>query len=221
MSIPARFGRLARAYCWMEYFSFGPYLQQCRRLRILEMMPCRRAVVYGDGDGRFLSELARRRPAMQVVAIDASQEMLRRAAQRMPASAPMRLVQADALTYEAAALPEAPFDLIVSHFFLDCFDEEQLTALLAQVNAAAAEGAKWMISEFAIPDRAGARQIGVVIVSALYLAFGVLTGLKARRLPDHGRVMREKGWRLEDRRTLLQGLLVSECWRRLPFAESG
>jgi ubiquinone/menaquinone biosynthesis C-methylase UbiE len=220
MSTPAKFGRLARTYRWMEYFSFGPYLQQCRRLRIPEMVRCRRAVVYGDGDGRFLSELVRQVPEMQVVAIDASQEMVRRAAQRLPPSkTAVRLVQADALAYEAAALPEAPFDLIVSHFFLDCIDEEELTTLLARVNAAAAEGAKWVISEFAIPDRPVARQVGWLVVSALYVAFGVLTGLKARRLPDHGRVMRETGWILEERWTLLRGLLASERWGRLSRSE--
>jgi hypothetical protein len=47
----------------------------------------------------------------------------------------------------------------------------------------------------------------------------LLTGLRTRRLPDHGRVMREAGWSLEDRRTLLEGLLISERWRRVLFSE--
>jgi hypothetical protein len=57
--------------------------------------------------------------------------------------------------------------------------------------------------------------LGRLVVGGLYLAFGLLTGLRTRRLPDHGRVMRESGWRLEDRRTLLLGLLASERWLRL------
>jgi ubiquinone/menaquinone biosynthesis C-methylase UbiE len=215
MSAPARFGHLARVYRWMEYLSFGPYLQQCRRLRIAEMTACRRALVYGDGDGRFLSELVRQVPAMQVVAVDASEEMLRCAAQRLPSKPEIRLEQADALAYQAAALPEAPFDLIVSHFFLDCFDEEELTELLARVNAAAAEGAMWVVSDFALPARSVVRQGGWLVVNALYLAFALLTGLRTRRLPDHGRVMRAAGWRLEERWTPLHGLLTSERWRRL------
>jgi ubiquinone/menaquinone biosynthesis C-methylase UbiE len=178
------------------------------------MAGCRRALVYGDGDGRFLAELVRRVPEIQVAAVDASGEMLRRAEQRLPSNAPVWMVQADALAYEAGALPEAPFDLIVSHFFLDCFDEEELAALLARVNAASGEGATWVLSDFAIPQRPVARQAGWLMVSGLYLAFGLLTGLRTRRLPDHGRVIREAGWCLEERRTLLLGLLVSERWRR-------
>jgi ubiquinone/menaquinone biosynthesis C-methylase UbiE len=204
----------------MEYLSFGPYLQQCRTLRLAEMASCRRALVYGDGDGRFLAELARRAPRVRVAAVDASSEMLRRTARRLPSNTDVRLLKADALTYEAAALPEAPFDLIVSHFFLDCFNEEELTALLAPVNRAAAQGAMWVVSEFAIPQAPVARQAGKLIVGGLYLAFGLLTGLSTRHLPDHGSVMREAGWSLDDRRTLLLGLLVSERWRRLPSGDS-
>jgi ubiquinone/menaquinone biosynthesis C-methylase UbiE len=215
MSRPARFGRLARVYRWMEYFSFGLYLQQCRMLRIADMSACRRALVYGDGDGRFLAELVRSACEMRIAAVEASSEMLRQATKRLPSEARARLVQADALTCEVSAFPEAPFDLIVSHFFLDCFDEQELSTLVARVNAAAGAGAVWVVSDFAIPQPPVARQLGRLVVGGLYLAFGRLTGLRTRRLPDHGLVMRESGWRLEDRRTLLMGLLASERWRRL------
>ncbi|HEY3988724.1 MAG TPA: class I SAM-dependent methyltransferase [Acidobacteriaceae bacterium] len=214
MSACANFGRLAPLYRWMEYFSFGPYLQQCRVLRLDTMATCRNALIYGDGDGRFLARLAKRVPRMQITAVDVSREMLHHAAQRLPAKARVRFLHADALACEPAAFPEAPFDLIVSHFFLDCFDEEELRMLLARVNAAAADSAIWVVSDFAIPRQAIARQAGIFIVHGLYLVFGLLTGLRTRRLPDHGRVMRESGWVFEDRRNLLMGLLLSERWRR-------
>jgi SAM-dependent methyltransferase len=214
MSKPASFDRLSRAYRWMEYFSFGPYLQHCRTLRIAEMIACKRALVYGDGDGRFLAALLRSAPAIRVTAVDASGKMLQRVAQRLPPQAQVRLVHEDALECPPAEFPDAPFDLVVSHFFLDCFDEAEIASLLALVNAAVEKSALWVVSDLAIPQRTPARFLGVLIVRGLYLAFGLLTGLKTRRLPDHARVMREAGWLLEDRKELLLGLLVSERWRR-------
>jgi ubiquinone/menaquinone biosynthesis C-methylase UbiE len=214
MNAPANFDRLAHAYRWMEYFSFGPYLQQCRSLRINEMTASRRALVYGDGDGRFLAELIRRAPEMRATAVDASSKMLLCLAQRLPAEAHVRLVHADALACAPAGIPEAPFDLVVTHFFLDCFNEAEMASLLAHVNEAVGEGTLWVVSDFAIPRRKPARLLGVLIVRGLYLAFGLLTGLRTRHLPNYPRVMREAGWVLEDRRELLLGLLVSERWRR-------
>jgi SAM-dependent methyltransferase len=198
----------------MEYFSFGPYLQQCRKLRIPEMGTYRRAIEYGDGDGRFLAELVRRVPSIQVVAVDASRDMLRQTARRLCPGGHVRLVHADALGCDPAAFSEAPFDLIVTHFFLDCFDEAEIASLVSRVNGGTEDQALWVVSDFAIPGRLAARLAGTLIVRGLYLAFALLTGLKARRLPDHGRVMREAGWILEDRRELLLGLLISESWRR-------
>lgn len=208
------FDRLARIYRWMEYFSFGSYLQQCRTFRIGDMALYRRGLVYGDGDGRFLSALARRLPQMEITAVDASREMLRQASQRLPPGAHVCLVQADAIECGVAGSRHAPFDLVVTHFFLDCFDEAQIASLLSRVAAATREDALWVVSEFAIPRRDPARLAGRLIVRALYLAFGLLTGLETRHLPDYGRVMQEAGWMLEDRRELLFGLLVSERWRR-------
>ncbi len=215
MNVPANFGRLARLYRWMEYFSFGPYLHHCRMLRVAGIAGRSRALVYGDGDGRFVAELARRVPTLRIAAVDASPEMLRETARRLSSEAQVRLVQANALDCNVAAFPEAPFDLIVTHFFLDCFEEAELALLLSRVNAAVEENARWVVSEFAIPQRNPARLLGILIVRGLYLGFRVLTGLKTRRLPDHGRVMRKAGWVLEDRRELLLGLLASESWRRV------
>jgi ubiquinone/menaquinone biosynthesis C-methylase UbiE len=215
MNVPARFGRLARLYRWMEYFSFGPYLQKCRMLRVTEIVWHKRALVYGDGDGRFVAELERRVPTLRIAAADASPEMLSQTARRLSPEAQVRLVQANALDCNVASLPEAPFDLIVTHFFLDCFEEAELALLLSRVNAAVEENARWVVSDFAIPQRNPAQLIGILIVRGLYLAFHVLTGLKTRRLPDHGQVMRKAGWVLEDRRELLLGLLASESWRRV------
>lgn len=214
MNAAAQFDRLARVYRWMEYFSFGPYLQQCRNLRMDEMTSCKRALVFGDGDGRFLAELVRRAPAMQATAVDASSRMLHHLAHRLPPKAQVLLVHADALECEPAEFPDAPFDLVVSHFFLDCFNETEIASFVARVNVAVEKRALWMVSDFAIPPRNPARFLGTLIVRGLYLAFGLLTGLRTRRLPDHARVMREAGWMLQDRRELLLGLLVSERWRQ-------
>lgn len=211
------FGCLARFYFWMEYFSFGPYLQRCRCVRLSEGLCRKRALVYGDGDGRFLAKLLETEAYLAVTAVDASGRMLGRARRRVGSGAAVQWVQADARTWDP---PREAYDLVVSHFFLDCFDEEELAGIVARVNAAAARDAVWIVSEFAIPRGRVAAHVGRGIVRALYLAFGLMTGLSVRRLPDYGRVLRDAGWRLEDRRELLSGLLVSDRWRRAAHSDN-
>lgn len=210
---PASFDRIARAYRWMEYLSFGPCLWRCRVARLGSMRGHRRALVLGDGDGRFLARLLREAPHLSITAVDASRSMLQAAARRLPEKHPVTMLHEDALMLPSAALG-APFDLLVTHFFLDCFRQQELEQVIGRVTAASAADARWVISEFAPPPGRVSGALGRLLIRSLYAAFGWLTGLKARRLPDYASALRQRGWTLEDRRLLLRGLLVSESWRR-------
>ena len=48
----------------------------------------------------------------------------------------------------------------------------------------------------------------------LYAFFRVVTGLRVRRLPDHGVLLRTQGFRLERELVARFGLLTSQLWRR-------
>ena len=217
MTAPARFGRLASMYRWLEYLSFGPYLDRCRNLRLPEMTSARNALVYGDGDGRFLARLVSAAPQMTITAVDADSTMLRHAARRLPPQAHVTLRQADALAYT----PQGHYDLIVSHFFVDCFSDAELISLLQRLPGAIDTSTVWVLSDFALPSGRVSSRVGRMVISALYTAFGMLTGLRTRSLPDHAAVMNAAGWLLEDQEHLLAGLLVSERWRYTGPAASG
>jgi ubiquinone/menaquinone biosynthesis C-methylase UbiE len=197
----------------MEYMSFGPHLARCRSFFSADCARARSLLVYGDGDGRFLASLCRIRPGLRALAVDGSPAMLRRAARRLPSGHRARLLLADARAFEPARTPEAPFDAIATHFFLDCLGQSELTELVARVTRAAGPDALWVVSDFAIPPHGPMRLLSSAVVALLYRAFGLLTGLEARRLPDHAAALAGAGWQLQARRRRLGGMLASECWR--------
>jgi SAM-dependent methyltransferase len=211
------FGRLAGAYRWMEWLSFGPLLQRCRCAFLSELKTARRALVLGDGDGRFTAELLRVNSEVRIDAVDASPVMLRALVQRAGANAGR--VQATVVDIrdwkpESADL----YDLVVSHFFLDCLTTLEVEVLAASVRSrlvrlGPTEGARWVVSDFAVPEGWAGRVVGRLLVGFLYRAFGLLTGLQIRRLPDHAAALRSAGFVLEKRREMLFGLLFSEVWR--------
>jgi ubiquinone/menaquinone biosynthesis C-methylase UbiE len=213
----ANFDGLARIYRWMEYASFGPWLGWCRCAFLQEMSVCRRALVLGDGDGRFTSRLLDINSGVEVDAVDASAAMLRALARRAGGQRAgglgerLRVECADARGWRARG--EA-YDLVATHFFLDCLTTEEVRALAAKIRGATSEGARWVVSEFAVPPGWLGRWIARPVVATLYAAFGWMTGLGVRRLPDHGAALISCGFVLERRRKWLGGLLVSEVWRR-------
>ena len=227
MTRRVNFDLLAHPYRWLEYLTFGPLLSRTRLQFLPRLLAARRALVLGDGDGRFLATLVAANPDIVVDAIDSSQRMLSLAARRVRhAGAAARVTfhhadlniflppvppsRRDASAYE----PQAAYDLLVTHFFLDCFTTEQLQTLLPGLARCLRPGALWVISDFNIP---ATRPLAArLLVAALYRAFGLLTGLAVRSLPEYPPLLRRLGFVLLERRSRLAGLLTSELWALPP-----
>ncbi|MGB0065612.1 MAG: class I SAM-dependent methyltransferase [Terracidiphilus sp.] len=209
-----RFDRLARVYRWMEMFTFGPWLERCRCAFLSEMAGCRHAAVLGDGDGRFTAQLLRTNAKVEIDAVDASgtmlHELLRRAG---PDAARVHTFCADA---RAWLLENPPYDLVATHFFLDCFREDEMRAIAAKLHGALSAQGLWVVSEFAIPEGGFGRWVARPVVWLLYRAFGLLTGLRVRTLPDYAATLRGAGFAPVKQRSFLCGLLIAEVWRRKP-----
>jgi hypothetical protein len=210
MNPPPNFNRLARLYEWMELASFGPWLWRTRCAFLPQVHSATNALILGDGDGRFTARLLRTNPHLRIDAVDASEAMLQSLLRRAgPNATRVRIHHADARTLTP---PSPPYDLIVTHFFLDCLTTAEIQSLAATLRAAASPKALWLISEFAVPPNLFGRLIAAPIVGSLYRAFGLLTGLAVRSLPDYRTALGQSGFVLQSQRTSLAGLLVSELW---------
>ena len=212
--LPTNFDRVARPYRWLEVLTFGRALEACRERLLPRSLAARDALVLGDGDGRFLVQLLRGNPHVTATAIDSSAAMLRLLEQRCRfARERLCILHCDALDGVCALPASQTFDLIATHFFLDCLTQTDLDQLAAVVATRTRPGALWIISEFHVP--AGWRGLPQrVVVRLLYAAFGLLTGLRVTRLPDHASALERAGFTRIDRRLRLAGLLTSELWQK-------
>lgn len=212
------FDKLAKLYRWMEYLSFGPLLWRTRAEYLLQMRNARHALVLGDGDGRFTAALLRDNHGVRLHAVDASSAMLRRLQHRAASQGDASRVSA--LHADATiALPEGSFDLVCSHFFLDCLSDVQCAALADRVVRQMQSGARWVVSEFAVPQ-GGLRLPARVLVRGLYVAFGLLTGLRVRHLPDYAAALRLAGLQRIAVQSWLGGILRAEMWELQPVMQT-
>jgi len=210
------FNLLARPYRWLEYLAFGPALHRCRLHFLPQLLHTRRALVLGDGDGRFLARLLALNPHLHADAVDLSPAMLHLLRQRCQAATPTaasRLTThpADALTFH----PTGPYDLVATHFFLDCLTPPQLDQLTTRIAPHLAPGSLWLLSDFRIPPgplRLPAR----ALIRLLYLAFRLLTGLRTTYLPDHALALHRACLSPIARHRSFFGILTSELWQRHP-----
>jgi ubiquinone/menaquinone biosynthesis C-methylase UbiE len=214
VNAPANFDRIARPYRVLEYLTLGRTLERARLHFLLRVAAARNALVLGDGDGRFLEHLLSANPQLHATALDSSAEMLRLLRKRCASySDRLQTIHADALRFDPPTEPS--YDVVVTHFFLDCLTEPQLDELVQRLSPALMHDALWLISEFRIPP-GPMRWPARLLVRSLYLAFRVITGLRTTRVPRHARSLSAAGFKRIDRQLFLSGVVTTELWRREP-----
>ena len=211
------FDRIARPYRRLEYLALGKTLERCRLHFLPQLLDRRRALILGDGDGRFTASLLDRNHAIEADALDLSATMLallREHSSAVPnAAARLRTHQANALDFSFETLPAQPYDLVVAHFFLDCLTQPELDRLAARIAPLLAPGAIWLVSDFRIPSGA-MRLPAQMYIRSLYFAFRILTGLRTTHLPDHSTPLLKLSFARIGRHDSLAGLLTTELWQR-------
>jgi hypothetical protein len=203
------FDGIARAYRWLEYATLGRLLERTRECHLARLRGCSRALVLGDGDGRFTARLLAGNPDVRVEAVDLSGTMLGLLRMRCADNeARLDTFRVDVRVFEPYGTP----DLVVTHFFLDCLTQAEVDALVARLTPLLRPNALWVVSDFRVPEGA-MHWPAWLYVRLLYFAFRVLTGLRTTRLPDHTKALGRYGFELVAVERRMFGMLTSEVWQ--------
>lgn len=208
------FDRLAPHYRWMEAILAGGLLQRCRTHWLGETRGARRVLLAGEGNGRMLAACVTALPDAEFVVLDQSEAMLAQARRRwLQAGGPQSVTfqQADLRDWQHSG---EKFDLVVTNFFLDCFPPTELGQVVANLSAAAAPSARWLLTDFTLPESGWRRVRARWVLALAYQFFRLATGLAAGRITAPDEALRAQGFVLRERQHFNHGLLQSDLWER-------
>ena len=211
------FDAVAPWYRALETIAFGDALQRCRVACLNEIESPRQALVVGEGNGRFLCELLRAYPGVQVDCVDASERMLQLARSRIEMEQPDRADQVRYLLRDMTswAPSDNHYDLVVTHFLLDCFPEAELADVIKNLASAARSEAVWLLADFRLPDGGFARPQARVWLVAMYQFFRLTARIRATELIDPTPYLQANGFALAGQHLFRRGMLKSELWRNI------
>jgi ubiquinone/menaquinone biosynthesis C-methylase UbiE len=120
-------------------------------------------------------------------------------------------IRADALTWNP---PDHDYDLIVTHFFLDCFRRDQLEALIGKLTRVADPQANWLLADFQSASAGWRRRRSEIILWMMYRFFTIVTRLPAKELIDPASILEQNGFKLRARDVQDWDLLHSDWWQQ-------
>lgn len=209
------FDLLAPHYRWMELVMAGDKLQRCRTAFLPDTSDADSVLILGEGNGRFLFECRKVLSSARITCVDSSSRMLQLARSRLErrglSAEGIQFIHADALSWKP---PERSFDLIATHFFLDCFRAEQLGPLVTKLTRACRPRSRWLLADFQIPAGGINRWRARLIHWIMYCFFRLATRLPAKHLTVPDPILASNGFILRRRRVTEWELLRSDLWER-------
>lgn len=212
----ADFDGLASVYPLLETVLAGDKLQICRTAFLDRLPPLRNALLAGEGPGRFLEALRQNQPDVRVTFLDSSAGMHQAAMRRLR----RRGLSLEKIDFVRGDLPtESPpgqdYDLIATHFFLDCFPAGTLDGVVSRLAQSARPGAHWLVSDFQVPTRGGLPRLRARgILWMMYRFFRLATRLPADRLVAPGPILEKNGFTRKEHVEFEWGLLYAEWWQK-------
>lgn len=209
------FDAIAPWYRTLETIAFGNALQRARVACLDAIGSPRRALIVGDGNGRFLAALLQRQALIKIDCVDSSERMLELARQNVLRTVSDQISRVAFLQHDITSwTPHDRYDLIVTHFLLDCFNTQQVGSIVAKLAQAAAPNATWLLADFRVPEAGFARGHARAWLAVMYWFFRFVARIEARELVDPSPFLRAEGFTLERQRLFRYGMLKSELWRR-------
>ncbi|MCM8538240.1 MAG: class I SAM-dependent methyltransferase [Lentisphaeraceae bacterium] len=172
------FSAIAPVYDLLGALFFGGKLHNSQ-LENLKNIPSKfkHILVIGGGTGKFLKELVASKQFEKLTYIDISPKMIDLAKSKVPDTKNIDFIVGDETT-----IPDHSFDLIVTHYFLDCFDQTEFEKIADLLLSQLCAGGYWSMVDFYIHPKS--TWIRKVFVRFLYKFFKLTCRLETKELPD-------------------------------------
>lgn len=172
-TVKNNFNIVAPFYDSLAKLVFGYQLELAQRSFLDDIKAGSKVLIVGGGTGKIIEWL----PSdsnLQVDYVELSDAMISRAEQRNLKDNHVSFCAQDILETSGS------YDVIITNFFLDCFDGDKLDAIIAHVNSSLKVGGQWLVTDFAPPTNARQR----ILLWAMHTFFQLVTRLESKGLQD-------------------------------------
>ncbi len=157
-------------------------------------------LILGGGTGKILEELDRQDVVGSCVYVELSAKMMERTKKRWSGERRVVFIHGS-----VENIPNERFDIIITPYVLDCFDENELDKVMNALRDHHSPSGQWLLTDFAKDN---------LITRTLYFFFRITGSLKVKRLPEFEKQFTRLGYKVEREKYFFFRQLVARVYSR-------
>jgi ubiquinone/menaquinone biosynthesis C-methylase UbiE len=203
------FDRLAAIYDGLAKMVYGKSIRRVQTHFLSQWPKGSRVLIIGGGTGWFLEEVLRQTNPELVCYVDVSAKMLKKSRERIEnlngGSSTCHIDYCNGTIHELEN--QEPFDIIVTHFYLDMFNGEDLEREIETLKGMLRPGGLWSLTDFAYVKKGWMQPVSRFLVGTMFLFFRVAAGIGSRRLEDFPALLEASGLQRRDEVAFFGGMM--------------
>lgn len=200
------FDLIAPGYDLLARMVFGRSIVNAQIYPLKEVPRGAEVLIVGGGTGRILSALDDLNIPIKITYVEPSSAMLRRANKK----GPFKNLSVTFMCASHDALGESEsFDIIITGFFLDLFNQEQLPGVMQALKSHLHSNGLWFCTDFHVPQKLWQK----VLVRIMYGFFRLVADIPGDRLLDFGRYFDLMGMRIKHEKSFYYGMIQSTVYK--------
>ncbi|WP_417386895.1 class I SAM-dependent methyltransferase [Gimesia sp.] len=210
------FNRVAPWFERLEKIVFRDQMQSCRTSHLSDLPAIKKAALIGEGNGAFLVQFLKHCNCEEIHYIDSSKTMLELAQVRMQKHVvpELKRIEFYNLDISLECMPDQNYDLVVTNFFLDVFNEATLFDVVSKITNACAKDAHWLYADFQIAGNRYQRWRAITWVKTMYLFFKFASNIQTTSLADPSTLLDRNGFQVKEVTEFNNGLMRAELRQR-------
>lgn len=204
------FNFIAPYYDFFVALFFQKRIQNCQNYFLNTIEDAQSILIFGGGTGNILLSCLKVNPKASYHYVDISERMIELTKKKVNST------QVNFITGSIQDIPKVNFEVIITPFVLDCFNNTSLTTeVIPELKSHMTSDGKWIFSDFSYSQASTQRFVSESIIHSLYFVFNLLCGLGIKKLPDFNACFASHDLSILSKKDFASGLLTTCVYEQI------
>lgn len=200
------FDLLASSYDRLAKLVFGNDIKKAQCKFIEQIGEGSYILILGGGTGWILNEIFKRKNSVSIVYVETSLEMIKKAKSRLEDKRSSQVIFVNN-TYQSG-VNENLFDVIFTPFFLDMFNDGEVSNIINELNSNLRTNGIWINTDFRNTEKMNQK----LLLKIMYVFFRTVCGISARELTNFENSFNQNGLKKEGSAFFHGGIIESSTY---------